>query len=194
MKIRYDIEGLIAESRASLLKFVVKMIAFSLLILLSIFMIILYGSYVAVFACGILVAGVCLFLLFKLIRKFNVSDYSSISGKVTHVHKEIKTVDTMSVGGINPFGTRRYDSYKRDEIRLSIFIENENAVRVYHLKGATEEHLSYYESAGEVMHIWGTHFPVILSPNDEKWLCPVCGRFNKAEDKACSECGRGILR
>lgn len=194
IKTQYDVAGLVSTAKANLYKFVAKIVICVFLLVLSILAIILYGSYMLVFIGGIIVACISAFFCSKLIKNFAFSDYSSASGEIVDVHKEIKIVDTMSVGGINPFGTRRFDNYKENEVRLGIFIQNGDQVRGYFFNEGTEEHAKYYETKGEAMHIWGTHFPVKLEIGKENWLCPVCGDFNANEKKTCARCKRKILK
>ena len=190
----YDVAGLISTAKANLCKFVAKIVIFTILLILSILAIIFYGSYMLVFIGSIIMGGMSIFFCGKLIKNFAFSDYSSACGEITDIHKEIKIVDTMSVGGINPFGTRKFDNYKKNEVRLGIFIQNGDQVRGYFFNEGTEEHAKYYETKGEAMHIWGTHFPVKLKIGKEQWLCPVCGEFNVNEEKTCARCKRKILK
>lgn len=194
IKTQYDVAGLVSTAKVNLCKFVAEIVICVFLLVLSILAIILYGSYMLVFIGGIIVACISAFFCSKLIKNFAFSDYSSASGEIVDIHKEIKIVDTMSVGGINPFGTRRFDNYKKNEVRLGIFIQNGNQVRGCFFNEGTEEHAKYYETKGEAIHIWGTHFPVKLEIGKEQWLCPVCGEFNVNEEKTCARCKRKILK
>ena len=194
IKTQYDVAGLVSTAKANLYKFVAEIVICVFLLVLSILAIILYGSYMLVFIGGIIVACISAFFCSKLIKNFAFSDYSSASGEIVDIHKEIKIVDTMSVGGINPFGTRRFDNYKKNEVRLGIFIQNGNQVRGCFFNEGTEEHAKYYETKGEAIHIWGTHFPVKLEIGKEQWLCPICGEFNVNEEKTCARCKRKILK
>ena len=194
IKTQYDVAGLVSTAKTNLYKFVAKIVICCILLVLSILAIILYGSYMLVFIGGIIVACISAFFCSKLIKNFAFSDYSSASGEIVDIHKEIKIVDTMSVGGINPFGTRRFDNYKKNEVRLGIFIQNGNQVCGCFFNEGTEEHAKYYETKGEAIHIWGTHFPVKLEIGKEQWLCPVCGEFNVNEEKTCARCKRKILK
>ena len=167
---------------------------YSFAFIISVFVIIFFGYYVHFFVIGIISACLFAFLCGKLIRKFAFSDYSSASGEIADVHKEIKIVDQISVGGINPFGTRKYDNYSKTEVCLGVFIRDGEYVRSYFLNNGTEEHAKYYEAKGEAIHIWGTHFPVKLKIGMRKWLCPVCGEFNAIEGKYCSRCKKKIIK
>ena len=194
IKTQYDVAGLVALAKGNLCKFLTKIVLFSILFVISILAIIFYGSYMLVFIGGIILACISVFVCSKLIKQFAFSDYSSAIGEIVDIHKEIKIVDTMSVGGINPFGTRRFDNYKKNEVRLGIFIQNGNQVCGCFFNEGTEEHAKYYETKGEAIHIWGTHFPVKLEIGKEQWLCPVCGEFNANEEKTCARCKRKILK
>ena len=194
IKTKYDVPGLIAVSKANLTKFAVKTAICFILLTISILAIIFFGSYIWVFLSGIVIACISAFLGSKLIKKFSFSDYSSARGEIIDVHKEIKTVRITKVGGINPFGVRRYDHDGKTEVRLGVFIQEGEQVRGCFFNDGTEEHAKYYEAKGEAIHIWGTHFPVKLEIGAEKWLCPICGEFNSHEEKYCARCKRKILK
>ena len=194
IKTRYDVDGLIATSKANLCTFLVKIAIYSVLLVLSILSIIFYGSYMLVFIVSVVVACISALLCSKLVKNFAFSDYSSTSGEIADVHKEITIIRTTKVGGINPFGVRRYDQDAKNEIRLGIFIKNGEHVRGCFLNDGTEEHAKYYETKGEAMHIWGTHFPVKLEIGKEKWLCPFCGEFNANEENDCVRCNKNIMK
>ena len=189
----YDIDFLVSSAQKRLNKSLI-MLGLHLFILFAwILAVIIFESYIPIII-GIIAACVSAFLVLKQLKKIGLSDFKASHGEIVDVHKEIKVVDTMSVGGINPFGTRRFDNYKKNEVRLGIFIKNGDQVRGYFFNEGTEEHAKYYETRGQVMHIWGTHFPVKLEIGKEKWLCPICGEFNANEDKICAGCKRKILK
>lgn len=190
----YDVDGLVAAAKKNLRNSIAKIGVSIVVLALSILAIVFFGSYLFVFICGAMLACVFAILCNKSIKNIAFSDYSNTSGEITDVHKEIKIVDTTSVGGINPFGTRKYDSYKNSEIRLGIFINDGEQIRACYLKCASEEHAKYYESKGEAIHIWGTHFPVKLQAENDKWLCPVCGEFNTIDKRTCSGCKNKIIK
>lgn len=189
----YNVDGLVAEAKKNRRNSIAKIGVSAIVLALSVLTVIFFGSCLLVFIGSVILVCVSAFFCNKSIKNIAFSDYSSTSGEITDVHKEIKTVDTTSVGGINPFGTRKYDSYKTNEIRLGIFINDGKQIRTCYLKCASEEHAKYYETKGEAIHIWGTHFPVKLKIDNDKWLCPVCGEFNKNEEKICIRCKKKIL-
>ena len=190
----YDIVGLVEDAKKNLRSFIVQIAICGVLLILSILAIIFFGSYMLVFIGGIVLACVSAFSISKLIKKFSFADYSSARGEIVDVHKEIKIVRTTKVGGINPFGVRRYDHDGKTEVRLGVFIQEGEQVRGCFFNDGTEEHAKYYEAKGEAIHIWGTHFPVKLEIGAEKWLCPICGEFNSHEEKYCARCKRKILK
>ena len=190
----YDIVGLVEDSKKNLRSFIVQMAIYVVLLTLSILAIIFFGSYMLVFIGGIVLACVSAFSISKLIKKFSFADYSSARGEIVDVHKEIKIIRTTKVGDINPFGVRRYDHDGKTEVRLGVFIQEGEQVRGYFFNDGTEEHAKYYEAKGEAIHIWGTHFPVKLEIEGDKWLCPVCGEFNASDEKTCTRCKKKILK
>ena len=189
----YDIDGLVTEAKRDLRNSIVKISLAAVVLTLSILAIVFFGSYMLVFIGGIALACVSAFSISKLIKKFSFADYSSARGEIVDVHKEIKTVRTTKVGGINPFGVRRYDHDGKNEVRLGVFIQEGEQVRGYFFNDGTEEHAKYYEDKGEAIHIWGAHFPVRLEIGNDKWLCPVCGEFNANKEKSCNRCKKKIL-
>lgn len=190
----YDIELLVSSAKKSLKKSLLMLGLYSFILAISVLAVIFWGSYIPVFVIGIIAACVFAFLILKRLKTIRFSDLKTSHGEIVDIHKEIKIVDTMSVGGINPFGTRRFDNYKKNEVRLGIFIQNGNQVRGCFFNEGTEEHAKYYETKGEAIHIWGTHFPVKLEIGKEQWLCPICGEFNVNEEKTCARCKRKILK
>ena len=189
----YDVDGLVAEAKKNLRNSIVKISISAVILTLSILAIIFFGSYMLVFISGIVLACVSAFMCYKWVKQISFADYSSACGEIVNVHKEIKTVRSAGVGGINPFGTRKYSNYVANEVRLGVFIQEGEQVRGYFFNDGTEEHAKYYEAKGEAIHIWGTHFPVKLEISGDKWLCPVCGEFNANEEKTCKRCKKKIL-
>ena len=190
----YDVDGLVAEAKKNLRNSIVKISISAVVLTLSILVVVLLGSYMLVFISGIVLACVSAFMCYKWVRQIKLADYSSACGEIVNVHKEIKTVRSAGVGGINPFGTRKYSNYVANEVRLGVFIQEGEQVRGYFFNDGTEEHAKYYEAKGEAVHIWGTHFPVRLEISGDKWLCPVCGEFNANEEKTCTRCKKKILK
>ena len=189
----YDVDGLVAEAKKDLRNSIVKISISAVVLTLSILAIIFFGSYMLVFIGGIVLACISAFLCYKWVKQISFSDYSSACGEIADMHKDVKIVDTKIVGGIG-FGPRKYDSYKKSEVRLGVFIKNCEEVRGYFFNDGTEAHAKYYEAKGEAIHIWGTHFPVRLEISGDKWLCPVCGEFNANEEKTCTRCKKKILK
>ena len=189
----YDVDGLVAEAKKNLRNSIVKISIAAVVLTLSILAIVFFGSYMLVFIGGIVLACVSAFMCYKWVKQISFADYSSACGEIVNVHKEIKTVRSAGVGGINPFGTRKYSNYVTNEVRLGVFIQEGEQVRGYFFNDGTEEHAKYYEAKGEAIHIWGTHFPVRLEIAGDKWLCPVCGEFNANEEKICTRCKKKIL-
>ena len=190
----YDVDGLVAEAKKDLRNSIVKISISAVVLTLSILAIVFFGSYMLVFIGGIVLTCVSAFMCYKWVKQISFDDYSSACGEIVNVHKEIKTVRSAGVGGINPFGTRKYSNYVANEVRLGVFIKNGEEVRGYFFNDGTEEHAKYYEAKGEAVHIWGTHFPVTLEIAGDKWLCPVCGEFNANEEKTCKRCKKKIIK
>ena len=189
----YDVDGLVAEAKKNLRNSIIKISIAAVALTLSILAVVFFGSYMLVFIGGIVLACISAFLCYKWVKQISFADYSSACGEIADVDKDVKIVDTKIVGGIG-FGPRKYDTYKKSEVRLGVFIKNGEEVRGYFFNDGTEEHAKYYEAKGEAIHIWGTHFPVKLEISGDKWLCPVCGEFNANEEKACNRCKKKIIK
>jgi len=190
----YDICYLVSAAKKKAVFLVLKLIVCVAVFALAAILIVLYGSNILFLVPSMVAALVSAGCFGKLLRAINLSDYKCSCGEVVDVLKEIKTVDTQSIGGINPFGTRQYDSYKKNETRLTVFVKEGENVNSYYLKGVSEKHLKYYESSGDVIHIWGTRFPVKLEIGNEEWLCPVCGEFNSSGEKECVMCKSRVIK
>ena len=191
----YDIEALVRSGKKEFTKSILLIALYALLLLGSALVVAFWHSCLPAFIIGVLVGCVMLFLLLREIKRLRFSDYNRFVGEIEAVHKEVKTVPTGKVGGINPFGVRKYDQDAKKEIRLIILINDEKRVRTYYLNDVTEEHAAYYEAKGKAVHIWGTHFPVRLDACEGKWLCPVCGEFGvSGGEKTCARCKRKVLK
>ena len=191
--VAYDIDSILYLTKRNLRNLILQILLYSTLSVLSILVIVFYGSYLPVFIFSLIITCISVFFLGKSVNKINFADYKSSCGEIINVHKDVKIVSIISIGGLG-LRTRKYDTYKKDEIRLSVFIEENEVINGYYLNGVSEEHVKYYEEKGKATHIWGTHFPVRLESNDKNWLCPVCGEFNSVEEKVCAGCKTKILK
>ena len=189
----YDVDCLVAEAKKNLCNSIIKISIAAVALTLSILAVVFFGSYMLIFVGGIVLACVSAFMCYKWVKQISFADYSSACGEIVDVHKDVKTVDTKVVGGIG-LGPRKYDSYNKSEVRLEVFIQEGEQVRGYFFNDGTEDHAKYYEAKGEAMHIWGTYFPVRLEIAGDKWLCPICGKFNANEEKACNRCKKKIIK
>ena len=189
----YDIDLITVSAKRNLRNLVLLIVLYIITTVLSILAIVFYGSYLAVFILAVAIACVSVFLLSKSLTKIKLANYRSTYGEIINVHKDVKIVSTISVGGLG-LRTRKYDTYKKDEIRLDVFIKENQKITDYYLCGVSEEHVKYYEEKGQVIHIWGTRFPVRLDTKEKRWLCPICGEFNTNEEKICGACKGKILK
>ena len=189
----YDVDGLVAEAKKNLRNSIAKISVAAVVLTLSILAVVLFGSYMLVFIGGIVLACISAFMCYKWVKQISFADYSSACGEIADVFKESTTVRSIT-GGYGMYVTRKYDSFAKAAIRLTISLKNEEEVHTYVLEGVTEEHSNYYEAKGEAIHIWGTHFPVRLEIGSDKWLCPVCGEFNANEEKICNRCKKKIIK
>lgn len=189
----YDIDLITVSAKRNLRNLVLLIVLHIITTVLSILAIVFCGSYLAVFISAVAIVCVSVFLLSKSLTKIKLANYRSTYGEIINIHKDVKIVSTISVGGLG-LRTRKYDTYKKDEIRLGVFIEEDETINGYYLNGVSEEHVKYYEGKGKAIHIWGTRFPIRTNIENEKWLCPVCGQFNSNEEKICAGCKTKILK
>ncbi len=188
----YDIELLVSSAKKRLKKSLLMLGLYTLIFAVSILTVIFLGSFVPVFVIGVVVACVAAFLILKQLKTISFSDCKTSHGEIADVLKESTTVRSIT-GGYGMYVTRKYDAFAKAAIRLTVSLKNEDEVHSYVLEGVTEEHSNYYESKGEAIRIWGTHFPVKLEIGNDKWLCPVCGEFNANEEKTCARCKKKII-
>ena len=189
----YDLGGITKIAKKRLAVALIQITCYSLVFVLSVIAIVLFGGYVSVFICGAVLAVVSAVLLSKSLSKLHIVDYRSAVGEITEVHKDVATVRTTKVGGIGYI--RKYDTYTKKEVRLGVFLKKDNGeIHACHFNDGTEEMAKYYEEKGQAIHIWGSHFPIKLEIGKEKWLCPICGEFNPKEEKICTKCRNQILK
>lgn len=190
----YDITAIKKLAKKKLISALLLLSLHLSLFVLSILVITLCKSYPVVFILGLVLAPYSFLSFLKVIKTIPFSDYKNSIGKIAKTNKDIRTVKTTAVGGINIGGIRKYDSYTKKEVRLDVFIKEGDKILLYHLRDANEHHADYYEKGGNAIHIWGTHFPVKTTPDAEKWLCPICGEFNANEKKNCNKCNKKVLK
>ena len=160
----------------------------------AVFSAVWFNSYPFIFIPSVALALVFFIFLMRKLRGYHRSDRSQIVGEIIKFHKDVKVVSETSVGGVGFGAHRKYDSYKRDEMRLAITISDGSERKItYRLKGVSDTHARYYEQKGRAMHIAGTHFPVRLDSVGDSWLCPVCGAFNSLGEKICDRCENKII-
>ncbi len=155
---------------------------------------VVYNSEIWIFIASI--AAICIFspILIARIRKLGESHYCRARGELTHVGKENIRADTI-IGGIGLF-KRSYDSYKKEAVRLTLFIKNGENIKPYQIVTANERYAEYFDSnrGEEVIQLFGTRFPIKTEKEKEEWLCPLCGEFNHPTEKTCLGCGNQILK
>ena len=188
----YDINSIVSSSKKNLSATIIKLVILFVICTLSILAVIFFRSFLSIFVIGTVIGVVSAIMFIKQLKKARLYDYKSLSGNITDVHKDVKIVSTTSVGGVG-LNTRKYDTYKKNEIRLNIIIDNGEKLHTHSLIDINEEQANYYEAKGNVIHVWGTHFPVKLDIGREDWLCPFCGEFNSNKDKKCTKCDTKIL-
>ena len=189
----YDVESLVPSSKKHLNKALLLLGLYSVVFVISVLAVIFCGSFLPIFVIGIVVACACAFFILKQLKTIRFSDFKESHGEIIDVLKESTTVRSIT-GGYGMCVTRKYDAFAKAAIRLTVSIKNDDEIHSYVLDSVTEEHANYYETKGEAIHIWGTHFPVKLEIDKEKWLCPVRGKFNENKEKYCARCNRKILK
>ena len=189
----YDIDLLLSSAKKRLNKATLLLGLYSIILVTSILSIIFLGSFVPVFIIAIIAACISLFLTSKQLRTIRFSDLKTSHGEIADVLKESTTKRSIT-GGYGMYVTRKYDAFAKAAIRLTVSIKNTDEIHSYVLEGVTEEHAKYYESKGNAIHIYGTHYPVKTKINQDKWVCPVCGEFNAKGEKICANCKEKVLK
>lgn len=189
----YDLQAITALSKKRNKNIILQAGFYAVIFALSVLITILLSEYLFIFILCIIASCITAFMCIKQFRKISFADCSSAKGEIADVFKEITTLRSIT-GGYGMYITRKYDAFAKPAIRLTVSLKENNKIQSYVLNGVTEEHAKYYETKGEAIHIWGTHFPVKLDIGKEKWLCPVCGEFNANEEKTCARCKRKILK
>ncbi len=190
----YNIEE-IKKSAKSRLKFNISgLVANSVLLILSVALLFVYGSNLSAFLSGTVGFLISVSFTIRYSKKIKNSSYINIDGKIANVYKD-NTVHRL-FAGYGMWVRREYNHYNVDKVRLTVFLKNKNGenVRSFVLDGVSDEHVSYYENGCEAFHIFGTRFPVRTSIKGERWLCPVCGTFNNMSEKHCGKCKEKIVK
>ena len=190
----YDVEEIAKASKKACIKEYLLLLFWGIIALASgLGSALLAEKHVWVFAIGVPALFIASFFGNKQLKKLQFFNFSVAHGEVADVLKEATTERSIT-GGYGMYVKRKYDAFAKDAIRLTVSIKDVNDVSSYVLNGVTEEHLRYYETKGEAMHVPGTYFPVKLEFENEKWLCPICGEFNGIYDKNCRACHKKILK
>ena len=189
----YDVDSLISSSKKRLHKTLILLVSYSIIFTASILAVIFLGSFIPVFIIGIVAACISVFLTLKQLRAIRFSDFKTSHGEIADVLKEATTKRSIT-GGYGMYVTRKYDAFAKATIKLTVSIKNPDQVNSYILEGVTEDHAKYYESKGNAIHIYGTHYPVKTKINQDKWVCPVCGEFNAKGEKICANCREKVLK
>ena len=189
----YDVELLVSSAKKHLNNSLLLLGLYAVILVVSVLAVIFWGSYIPVFVIGIIAACVFAFLILKRLKTISFSDLKTSHGEIVDVLKESTTVRSIT-GGYGMYVTRKYDAFAKAAIRLTVSIKNGNDVHSYVLDGVAEDHLKYYESKGDIVHIYGTHFPVKLDIGQDRWLCPVCGEFNTGGEKNCINCKEKVIK
>ena len=191
----YAVEEISKDGKKNYLKgFGIAMIWAFLVLAVGIVAATIGQNYIWVLVLGALVALVCGFIGKRELKKIFLNfDARKSHGEISDVLKEVTTKRSIT-GGYGMYVTRKYDAFAKEAVRITLSISDGKNVHQYVLDGASEAHLKYYEAKGEAIHIPFTRFPVKLSLEDERWLCPVCGEFNGSLEKNCRACHKKILK
>ena len=193
IKAYYEAEEIKSVAKRSLAHSVTMLCIYIALVALSIFAIIFFGEKPVIFLESVVLIIISACLLSGILRRWHLYDYTEACGEIKKVHREVTSARNIYSSNVNLFGIRRYDKYVKRGIRLTVFISNDEDVLSYQINGADTRQEKYYEAGGEVLHLWGTHYPV-KAPTGEEWMCPICGEFNQKNTKICKKCRQKILK
>ncbi len=190
-KTDYDVENIISITKKKFTKNLIQAVLFSLLSVLSAVPIIIYGSHLPAFIVSALLLIVSVLITVKKLRDIRFSDLKNICGQIVNV-----SVDNVTHRLFASYGMwirRKYDTYKTDSPRITLYIKDDKEILFCQFI-ANKKYLNYYDTADQVIHIWGARYLVKTISSDKTWLCPICGNFNTKDVKTCTSCGNKVLK
>lgn len=191
----YDIPYINSVASKRTLRTALIMAVCAVTLILSVLLIALYGTQLVSFIVGAVLFCLSAYLLIKQWKNIKSVNYREVYGEIVDVHKDVVSVRHITGRDINPFGLRRFDTYRSNETRITVYIkEADGNVFPYYLRRVTEEHVEYYEKGGIAIHVSGACFPVIAQYQNSRWLCPLCGGFNPEGEMECAHCGKGVIK
>ncbi|MBQ8321737.1 MAG: hypothetical protein IJX92_05165 [Clostridia bacterium] len=191
---RYDVASIAEKMQKQLLISVTGLVLGTLVAILSVIGIILFGHNVLKFIGSALCLIGSLMLVGRETKKIkNHGCTKTTVGRVSDVDLHVGVKDSRITVGYGGLVRKRYESYKRDLYEFTVFIDEGSEVKPYTLRDVSHTLDGYYEIGDEVLHIGGTRFPV-KRDIDLKWLCPVCAELNPKEQSICSCCKNKILK
>ena len=191
---RYDVAAIAAKMKNQLLISVTGLALGTLVAILSVIGIILFGHNVLKFTGSTLCLIGSLMLIGRETQKIkNHGRTKTTVGRVSDVDLRVGVKDSRITVGYGGLVRKRYESYKRDLYEFTVFIDEGGEVKTYTLRDVRHTLDGYYEIGDEVLHIGGTRFPVKPS-FDGRWLCPVCAELNAIDNSSCSYCKNKILK
>lgn len=193
IKTEYDLESLGRVSRRALAFHILILTISSLVLVLCAVVIILHGSRLVVFLTALAATIVAVLGIWCECRSTRVGRVGDFSGTVRGAYVEMKSIRSTAGWDIGLF-KRRYDHYRREELRAEVVVENDECAVMYKLHGVSPKHAEYYTEGSEVVHVSGARFPVKCEIDGDEYLCPICGEFNSREDKVCRGCGVKALK
>lgn len=189
----YDLEAVRRTSRRALAFHVLCLSLSACVLVLSAIVIILEGSHLAVFLTAIAAMIISAVGIWYQLRTSRVGRSGDFVGTVRGTEVELKSLRSTAGWDIGLF-KRKYDHYRREELRVGVVLENADGAVMYRLLGVSQKHAEYYKEGDEVVHISGARFPVKIASDGGEYLCPICGEFNSRESKCCRCCGTHALK
>ena len=172
---------------------VVVIIISALALISSVLSLIFWSDILPVFIFAAILLVASIIFLTKTYARLSKLSLEGASGKIEHVHLDIKHVNQMKTASFS-LQRAKYSSYWRAENRLTLFIKDGNNIHPYQLNNIPKKLVDYYEEKGYAVHIKGTAYPVRIDNTSTEWLCPICGSFNNVSSTLCSGCSRKILK
>ena len=138
-----------------------------------------------------------MFLLFRLIRKYNADillkgeikgrnikeyEYAVQTGTRTPIHRKLTVAQT--------FANRRASPLR---LNGTVYLELEDG-SITSISGLYKSHMDIYEDGDILLKYAGTKFPVVISRDVKKQPCPICGEVNDESRDECRTCGLSIIR
>ena len=142
---------------------------------------------------GAALAIIFIFVEAGLFKKFNVKilfspeikgvnikeyEYSLVKGRGKPIHRRFANLP------------HTYANAKEPPLRLggTVYLRKEDG-NIAEVEGLFKKHIDFYEDGDTLFKHKGAKYPEVISRETDEQPCPICGKINDAECRACAGCG-----